>query len=128
MASSVPLLGDQFVAGPFALAEGERTFALVARDAAGNEVSRAHHVVRDVTAPTVSIQQPAASALVGANAVQVTGQVADPHLASVVVNGVAAALSGSGVRTWVAPAGAARRRGDDADRDCGRPRRQSRPR
>ncbi len=99
----VPLLGDQFVAGPFALAEGERIFALVARDAAGNEVSRAHHVVRDVTAPTVSILQPAASALVGANAAQVTGQAADPHLASVAVNGVAAALSGSGVWTWVAP-------------------------
>ncbi len=59
-----------------------------------------HRVVRDITAPTVSIQQPAASALVGANAVQVTGQAADRHLVSVAVNGVAAALSGS---TWVAP-------------------------
>ncbi|MEO8196127.1 MAG: Ig-like domain-containing protein, partial [Thermoanaerobaculia bacterium] len=96
----VTLLGDQFIAGPYPLTEGERTFALVARDAAGNELSRAHHVVRDVTAPTVSIQQPAAGMLVGTNAVQVTGQAADPHLASVAVNGVAASLSGS---TWVAP-------------------------
>ena len=96
----VPLLGDQFVAGPYPLAEGERTFALVARDAAGNELSRAHHVVRDITAPIVSIQQPAASALLGTNAVQVSGQASDLHLASVSVNGVAASLSGS---TWVAP-------------------------
>ncbi len=76
------------------LAEGERTFALVARDAAGNELSLPHHVVRDITAPTVAIQQPTASALFGTNAVQVTGQAADLHLASVAVNGVAASLSG----------------------------------
>lgn len=99
----VPFLGDQFVAGPYPLAEGQRTFAILARDAAGNELSRSHRVIRDLTAPSVSIQQPGASALVGASTVQVTGQVTDPHLESVVVNGVAASLSGSGVRTWVAP-------------------------
>ncbi len=96
----VTLLGDQFIAGPFSLAEGERTFAIVALDAAGNELSLAHHVVRDITAPTVAIQQPAVSALFGTSAVQVTGQAADLHLVSVAVNGVAASLSGS---TWVAP-------------------------
>ena len=99
----VPLLGDQFVAGPYPLAEGQRTLAILARDAAGNELSLSHRVIRDLTAPSVSIQQPGASALVGASTVQVTGQVTDPHLESVVVNGVAASLSGSGVRTWVAP-------------------------
>lgn len=102
----VPLLGDQFVSGPYPLAEGERTFAIVARDAAGNELSRTHRVLRDVTAPTVAIVQPFAAALVGVSAVQVTGQAADPHLVSVAVNGVTASISGpggSGMRTWVAP-------------------------
>jgi len=102
----VPLLGDQFVSGPYPLAEGELTFAIVARDAAGNELSRTHRVLRDVTAPTVAILQPSAAALVGVSAVQVTGQATDPHLVSVAVNGVTASISGpggSGMRTWVAP-------------------------
>ena len=96
---NVTLRGDQFIAGPYPLVEGERSFTIVALDAAGNELNFPHRVVRDITAPTLSILQPAANALVGANAVLVTGQAADPHLVSVAVNGVAAALSGS---TWVA--------------------------
>ncbi len=95
------LVGEDFTAGPFPLAEGERTFQLRAVDAVGHETVQAHTIVRDATPPQVAITQPAAGALLGTASVQVLGTAADPHLASVTVNGIAAQLSGG---TFVAPA------------------------
>ncbi|HMB54063.1 MAG TPA: Ig-like domain-containing protein, partial [Thermoanaerobaculia bacterium] len=88
------LAGGSFSAGPFALSEGERTFSVVASDAAGNSATRAHRAVRDSTPPTVSLSQPAAGAVVGASPVDVVGSVADPHLSTVTVNGTVAAVTG----------------------------------
>ena len=92
--TAATLAGGSFSAGPFALAEGERTFSIVAADAAGNSATRAHRVVRDSTPPTVALSQPAAGAVLGASPVDVVGSVADPHLATVTVNGTAATVTG----------------------------------
>jgi RHS repeat-associated protein len=91
----VELVGSDFVAGPYALAEGERTFALVARDGAGNETTKAWRVTRDTAPPAVAISQPAAAAVLGSTSTTVVGSASDPHLATVTVNGVVAAVTGS---------------------------------
>ncbi len=88
------LNGQSFAAGPYTLAAGPRTFALAAADAAGNRVERTLRAIRDSTAPTVSIGQPAAGALVKEGTVDVSGTVADTNLAGVTVNGVAATVTG----------------------------------
>ncbi|MEM7480683.1 MAG: Ig-like domain-containing protein [Acidobacteriota bacterium] len=88
------LVGSQWSAGPLPLAEGERTFNLVATDAAGNAAQLPHSVVRDTAAPSVSVTQPAVNSLLGQNSVDVAGLVSDPHLLSVTVNGIAASVSG----------------------------------
>ncbi|MCB1036569.1 MAG: Ig-like domain-containing protein, partial [Acidobacteria bacterium] len=89
------LLGDQFSAGPFSLAEGSRTWALEATDAAGNLAQISHRLVRDSLPPTVSLQQPAADAVLTASNIQAVGTVQDLHLESVTVNGVTASVTGT---------------------------------
>lgn len=93
------LVGEDFTAGPFPLVEGERVFELRAVDAAGHETVQTHAIVRDSTAPQVTITQPAANAVLGTATVQVLGTASDPHLQSVTVNGIAAQRSGN---TYVA--------------------------
>jgi RHS repeat-associated protein len=90
----VPLAGDAFASAPIALAEGERTIPVVAIDAAGNQATQSVTVVRDTTAPTLAITQPAAGAVSGAASTEVVGTVSDPNLDAVTVNGVAAAVTG----------------------------------
>ena len=94
------LSGQSFTSGPYTLAEGARTWTIVATDAAGNTATWTHRIVRDSQAPTVAISQPAAAAVVKDGAVDVVGSAQDPHLAGVTVNGVAATVTGS---TWLAP-------------------------
>ncbi|HSL82264.1 MAG TPA: Ig-like domain-containing protein, partial [Thermoanaerobaculia bacterium] len=89
------LAGETFTAGPFPLAEGERTFTLTAADAAGNTAQITHRIVRDSTPPSVSIDQPLAGALQKATPIDVVGSVSDPHLESVTVNGTEAPVTGS---------------------------------
>lgn len=96
---AVPLSGGHFSAGPYALVEGPREWSLVARDAAGNSAARAHRVVRDAVAPTLSILQPAAGAVVGASPAEISGSAADLNLSAVSVNGVAASRTGN---AWTA--------------------------
>ena len=93
------LVGDDFTAGPYTLAEGARSWTIVARDAAGNTAQVTHRIVRDSQPPTVSIAQPAAGAVLGTTTVDVTGSAADPRLATVTVNGIAAPVTGS---SWIA--------------------------
>jgi RHS repeat-associated protein len=93
------LVGQDFTAGPFALAEGVRTFAIVATDPAGNTAQRTQRITRDSQAPTVSIAQPALGAVLQGATVDVVGSAQDPHLASVAVNGIAATVTGT---SWVA--------------------------
>ncbi|HEV8628974.1 MAG TPA: Ig-like domain-containing protein, partial [Thermoanaerobaculia bacterium] len=90
---AVALQGSTFSAGPYPLAEGQRSWTLSARDAAGNAAEWVHRLVRDATPPAVTIAQPAAAALLGAATVAVSGTVSDPNLDTVTVNGTAAALS-----------------------------------
>ncbi|HEX4965393.1 MAG TPA: Ig-like domain-containing protein [Thermoanaerobaculia bacterium] len=96
---TVTLVGQDFTAGPYTLAEGARTFALVAADAAGNTAQQTLHVTRDSQAPTISISQPVAGALLKDGSVDVVGSAQDPHLGAVTVNGTAATVTGT---TWLA--------------------------
>jgi RHS repeat-associated protein len=97
---AVALTGQDFVAGPFSLAEGTRTWDLVATDAAGNTATAAHRVTRDTNAPTVKISQPAAGALTAESSIDAAGTAQDPRLTKVTVNGVTATVSGT---AWTAP-------------------------
>ncbi len=94
--AAATLQGNDFTAGPFALVEGARTFHLVALDEAGNRAETTLTVVRDATAPVVTISTPAPDALIGTTSISVTGTTTDPHLQSVAVNGVAATLASGG--------------------------------
>jgi RHS repeat-associated protein len=89
------LAGEQWSTAPFALAEGSQSFAVVAVDGAGNTATATVTVVRDATAPQVTLTQPPAGQVRSTATVDVVGQAVDPHLAGVTVNGVAAVLSGS---------------------------------
>jgi RHS repeat-associated protein len=91
--------GGQFVAGPYSLTEGNRDFALVATDAAGNSTARSHRVVRDAVAPALAITSPANLAVVGASPRDIEGTFADAHAVTVTVGGVAATMTGN---TWKA--------------------------
>lgn len=81
--------------GPIALAEGERQLDLVATGRNGLTTQQIHRVVRDATAPSLSVTAPADDGLVGMPSVDVTGTAADPHLDAVEVSGVPAQVSGS---------------------------------
>ncbi|RMH21420.1 MAG: hypothetical protein D6696_05820, partial [Acidobacteria bacterium] len=96
------LAADAFTAGPLPLAEGENLFAIAARDAAGNQASLSRTVVRDATAPAITVASPAAGAVVGASPVVVSGRAADAHLASVTVAGAPASLTGQDFTASVA--------------------------
>jgi len=93
--AAVSLVGEDFTAGPYTLTEGERTWALVATDAAGNTAQTTHRVVRDSTPPSISVDQPLAGTVRKASPVDVVGTVSDLHLESVTVDGTAASLTGS---------------------------------
>ncbi len=53
---------EAFACSSFPLADGERIFTLLARDAAGNEAPRQHRIRRDGTGPEVVIATPAEGA------------------------------------------------------------------
>ena len=91
------LFQGNFSAGPFTLAEGVRTFTIVATGANGLETTLQHSVERDSTPPQVAISSPADGALVGEVAITVSGTAVDPNLLSVTVNETPAVISAS---TW----------------------------
>ncbi len=93
------LVGEDFTAGPYTLAEGTRTWTIAAADAAGNTAQRTHRLTRDSQNPTVAVSQPAAGAVLKDANVDVVGSAQDPRLVGVTVNGIAATLTGT---TWVA--------------------------
>lgn len=94
------LVGGHFVAGPYTLSEGARTWSLRATDAAGNETTRTHRLVRDSTPPVLTVSQPQQGAVRGASPIAVVGTVTDTHAVTVTVNGTSATLTGT---TWVVP-------------------------
>ncbi|MEO1086221.1 MAG: hypothetical protein AAFY88_18435, partial [Acidobacteriota bacterium] len=89
------LFGDDFSAGPFTLAAGERTFTLVATGANGLQTTATHRVVRDVTPPVITVSTPADGALVSEASVDVSGTLEEAHPHRVTVSGVEATISGS---------------------------------
>ncbi len=102
---AVTLVSGSFTAGPYALAEGANTWTLVATDAAGNGAQLVHSLVRDATAPTVAIGQPAVGTVLASSPVDVVGTASDAHLASVTVNGTAAKVTGSSFLAQGVPLG-----------------------
>lgn len=87
--------GTDFVASGVPLVEGTNFLDAVARDRANHETEAPRVVVvLDTQPPVVAIDAAALPSLTGEATVTVTGTVADPHLASVTVNGVAAQVVG----------------------------------
>lgn len=68
--------------------EGQTTFTVVARDAAGNESSTSRTIVVDLHDPIVLIGEPADGTATVAQSVQVAGTVQDVSVSQVSVNGV----------------------------------------
>src|SRR5439155_13096691 len=68
--------------------------AVVATDAAGNRTTQAVSVTVDRTAPALAITAPASGAVLKGPSIVVSGSVSDTASAGVVVNGVAASVSG----------------------------------
>jgi YD repeat-containing protein len=93
------LTGEDWTAGPFTLAQGQKSWTLKALDAAGNQAQKTHSIVVDSQAPALSVSQPAAGVVLKDPAVDVVGSVSDPHLGAVTVNGTAAAVTGT---SWLA--------------------------
>ncbi|NOZ79671.1 MAG: hypothetical protein GXP48_10930, partial [Acidobacteria bacterium] len=89
------LTSGVFTATDVALTEGSNAIPIVATDRAGNSSSMTLNLVLDTTPPVVSVTAPTDGQLTAASSIAVTGTANDEHLASVTVNGSAAALAGS---------------------------------
>jgi len=87
--------GNLYTIGPITLVEGSQELVIEAFDAVGNRAERRHALLRDTTAPTLSIVSPAEGAVLTSSPAVVSGQALDPRLASVRVGGELASLSGS---------------------------------
>ncbi len=92
---SVTLVGDNFTTAAQALAEGTNNFVLTATDGGGVTAQLVHRIVRDSTAPLITIQQPIDGAVVPASPATVAGVASDAHLLSVTVAGITATLDGA---------------------------------
>ena len=92
---SATVEGKRFSAEGVTLAEGENSLVATATDALGRQTASTTVVVQlDTTAPTAEITSPVSGVVVDTPAIDVGGTVSDPNLASVVVNGVSATVSG----------------------------------
>ncbi len=80
------------------LGEGRNDIQLHAVDPAGNATDVVVHVDRDTQPPLVAIGSPGPDTVTALSMITVTGTASDAHLASVTVNGVAAA-TGAGTFT-----------------------------
>ena len=90
-----------FRAGPYSLAEGQRTFVLVAVSADGEETQLLHRVARDSRAPTITVRRPVRRVL-AASPVTVAGTIIDLNLTEVLVDGRPATVKGSTFSAQVA--------------------------
>ena len=93
--AAVPVNGSAFAYDAPLADEGARQIAVVATDAAGNRTIEAVSVAVDRTAPVIDINAPAGGAFLKGPTIIVSGSVSDSAGASVVVNGVAATVSGN---------------------------------
>jgi RHS repeat-associated protein len=86
----------RFTAEDVPLTEGTNTLTAVAIDALGRATTSAPVAVSlDTTAPTVTVTSPAGGTVVATPAITVDGEVSDPNLAEVRVNGVLATVDGT---------------------------------
>ena len=90
----VVLVGQDFVAGPFTLTEGFRTFNLVATSAGGQTQASSHTVTFDATAPVVTIGSPANDQTVSSSTQTLQGTVTDAHLESFEISGLTVVPTG----------------------------------
>ncbi|MDQ2668635.1 MAG: hypothetical protein M3Z05_21955, partial [Gemmatimonadota bacterium] len=79
-----------------ALSEGPNSVTLVATDVAGNATTVTRSVTLDTTAPVLNVTSPANGASTQDETTTVSGTATDASAVHVTVNGVAAALGGSG--------------------------------
>ena len=102
----VALVGDDFTAGPFTLAEGPRSFSLEATSAGGQVSTATLTLTRDITAPALGFSQPADGHTTDIATVSVSGTVTELHLESLRVNGAPAQITGDAAAgaTWSANA------------------------
>ena len=92
----------RFTATGVPLVEGDNLLVARATDTLGHAAdSSPFKVARDTQPPIVAITSPAPNAQIAASSVLVTGTASDPHLATVTVNGVAAAVSNGGFTATV---------------------------
>ena len=98
---SASITGNGFSAS-VEITEGAHTLTVVATDAAGNVGSASVDVTLDTTAPAVSIDTPADGSATTEAQVSVAGSATDVNgIASVVVNGIVAALAGGSFEATV---------------------------
>jgi RHS repeat-associated protein len=97
-ANGVPLDNDGpgFFDDIIPLAVGVNEFTFVATDAAGNTATINRTVVRDTTAPALTVSAPVDNAIVSDEAVDVAGTVTDGTALTVTVNGTPITPNGSG--------------------------------
>ena len=87
--------GMRFVAEGVTLTEGDNTLVAVATDQLGLTTSSAPVTVElDTTAPTASIDVPEPGVIINTPLITVEGDVSDPNLTDVTVNGVPATVTG----------------------------------
>ncbi len=83
--NNAPVQGGSFTAN-VSLVEGDNNLLITALDAAGNRTDISRHVVRDTTAPNLSVAQPLEGATVMQSAITVSGTVSDVNGTVVSIN------------------------------------------
>lgn len=83
------------------LTEGSNTLTVVAKNQVNLSTTVTRSVVRDMTAPSLSVTSPANNLITAAASVTVSGTVSDAHLSGVTVNGSAVTVSGGAWSTTV---------------------------
>jgi hypothetical protein len=95
------LYGGRFIAARVALAPGVNSIEIVARDSAGNEARSTLKILRDDSAPRLTVSSPKPGTLTREATVTVRGAALDEHLSEILVNGAAAHCSLSRERVGV---------------------------
>ena len=87
--------GNTFTADISIATEGSNTLLATAIDLAGNEEQAQIAVIRDTVAPVATITTPAAGTFTNGSTITVSGDLTETNLATVVVNGVTATVTGN---------------------------------
>jgi len=99
--ATVDTAAKTFTSATLSLVEGRNVITAAGTDKAGNRGSASIALLLDTRAPEIAITAPAADACIDAATLTVSGTAADPRIATVTVNGIAATLDAS-KGTWTA--------------------------